>query len=359
MEKDEIDLMDYIKVILKRKKLIFGIIFLVALGAAVLSFVLPKVYGITTSLEIGVLKEPEEGKVELIEDPNQVVAKFEGDVYGILVKEKLGISEKDYPEIEVNNPKDTNLVVAEIRSDKNEQAKNILDEINNIILSRHQEKIKIKKELLQKDIESVNKKIELSNDDIIRIENKIKTTENDIETTKNKIKPLLLDIERIEIKIETAEAERNNLEDKVAALEETLVYEQTPGTQYALFDAKEKLLNKIQEIENLYLNINSTKGEIEDYNLEISSLEREIEDYNSEINSLQINIENYNSQINALNQTIEDIKPTKIVKQPTVSENPVSPRTLLNIIVAGILGLFLGTFLAFFKEFWEKNKNLA
>ena len=294
---DEIDLMDYVKVILKRKGMIFGIFFIAVLSAAAFSFYMPKVYKIDTGLEIGVIEIKEKG-VELVEAPTQVVGKIDGDVYGISVREKLEISETQYPKIKTENPKDTNLVNIEIESSEPEKAKQILQEINQLILTEHQEKVKIKKELLEKNIELLKKDIEV----------------------------VQRNIERIRIKIGSLQKERVVLENKVVALQKILVYQQTPGTQFALFDTQEKLQQKIQEIEDRYLEINSLE---------------------TKINSLQ-------NQINSLQNTIETIQATKIVKSPAVSENPVKPRPLLNIVIACVLGLFIGTFLAFFKEWWER-----
>ena len=264
---EEIDLVDYLKVIIKRKRLMLVIFFGAVIIAGIFSWLSPKVYKIDTSLEIGKIAG------EAAEEPAQVVEKIKRDVYGIFVREKLGISETEYPKIKTENPKDTNLVRIEIESVNPEQAKNILEEMNNLILEDHQEKIKIKKELLEKDIE------------------------------------------RLKTKTLSLEEEKKNLEAKVEALQKILPYQETPGSQFALFDTKEKLEKKKQEIENLYL----------------------------EINSLQ--------------RTSEDIKLTKIVKIPTISEKPVKPKLVLNIVIAGVLGIFIGVFLVFFQEWWEKNKT--
>lgn len=377
-EYEEIDLMDYVKVLLKRKWLILAVFLGAAIVVGIYSFILPKIYKIDTALEVGRVAGI------MVEDPAQVVEKLKGDVYGIFVREKLEIPEEKYPKIKTENPKETNLITLVIESAKPPESKNILEEINNLILEEHQEKIKVKKELIEMNIKTVEGQIEIiksniekvknkkqsSENDIQRIKNKIETIREDIESTRNKIQPLRDDITRVEIKIGNAEEEKTNLEAKVEALQKVLPYQQDPGTQFALFDAKEKLANKKQEIENLYLQINSLKRTIEDYNLQTNSLERTIEDYNSQINSLergsedykiQINalesaIEDYRSQINSLRASLDDIRPTRVVKSPTVSASPIKPRPLLNTVIAAVLGLFIGVFLAFFQEWWEKNK---
>jgi uncharacterized protein involved in exopolysaccharide biosynthesis len=36
---------------------------------------------------------------------------------------------------------------------------------------------------------------------------------------------------------------------------------------------------------------------------------------------------------------------------------PIKPNKKLNILITGVLGLFVGIFVAFFLEFWQKEKN--
>ena len=101
---DEIDLMDYVKVIIKRKRLILTIFLGSAIVAGVFSFMMAKVYKIDTSLEVGRIDS------SMIEEPGQVIEKIKGDVYGIFIREKLEILEQDYPKIKTENPKDTRLM---------------------------------------------------------------------------------------------------------------------------------------------------------------------------------------------------------------------------------------------------------
>jgi len=232
---DEIDLMDYIKVILKRKKIIFGITILAVIAAAGFSFSMAKVYKIDSSLEIGKIAG------EVIEGPLQVVEKIKADSYGVLIREKLNLSEEEYPKIKAENPKDTNLVRIEIESNKPKMAKTILEELNDLILKEHQERLDNRKSKIEENINEI-------------------------------------------------QAELNLLETK------------------------------------------------KQYSEGIAELQIELVGLKNQMNTAQL---------------------TKIVKKPTISEEPIKPRPLLNIVIAGVLGLFIGTFLAFFKEWWEKSKNLA
>jgi len=291
---DEIDLMDYVKVILKRKLFILAVFLVAVLAATVFSFLSPRVYEIDTVLEMGNVGE------KIVEAPAQLMGRIEGDVYGAFIRAKLNISERDYPEIKAENPKDTSLIRKIIESSEPQKAKRILKEGNNLIIAEHQEKLDSEKDLLEKKI--------------VTIQANIGVVEKDIE--------------RVRTKILSLKEEERSLEAKVAALQQVLIYQQDPGTQFALFDVKEKLEAKKQEIENNHL----------------------------QINSLQMQINDMESQINTLEKQIKYIRPTVVIKEPTVSESPIKPRPLLNMAIAGILGLFIGAFLSFGREWWKNSK---
>jgi uncharacterized protein involved in exopolysaccharide biosynthesis len=155
----------------------------------------------------------------------------------------LGIPEDKYPKIKVENPQNTNLIKMEIESANPELAKNILSEINEIILKEHQEQFDKKK----------------------------------------------------------AEIEEN-----------------------------------IKEIQT-----------------ELSLLKKQkIYGYKDEgIVQLQITLLNLKAEMNT-------IKPTRVIKSPNVSYEPIKPRPALNIVIAAVFGLFIGIFLAFLKEWWKVKQHL-
>lgn len=289
---EEIDLRDYVKALLKRKLLVLAVFLIAVLAGGVFTFISSPVYKIDTVLEIGTVGQ------KLVEEPAQLVGRIQGDVYGTVIREKLNIAESEYPEIGVESPQGTSLISRTIESDKFKQAKQILEEGNKLVVAEHQEKLELEKQLL----------------------------EDKIVATQANILVLEADIKRVDSKIVSLQEEKDNLEAKVAALQTVLVYQQDPGTQFALFDTKEKLEAKKQEIENRYL----------------------------QINSLQVQINNLKDEISKLQKQIQDIRPTSIVRPPTISENPIRPRPLFNLAVAGVLGLFAGAFVALGREWWQK-----
>jgi len=236
---EEINFIDYIKVLRKRRHLIFGL-FLVGLVMGGFWFLAGPVEYIGTSfLEIGKVKiiQIEKGQVieEILENPNQVVGKIKSNFYGT------------YSEIvEVENPKSTNLVKIEVSTDNTEKSQKILEEINSAILTAHNQKLENKKSLIEQRKDFYEKKIEDLNKDI------------------------------------------------------------------------SFLLTKGQQIGDLKMGIYS----------------------------LQEKIDNLQNQI-------ENFEPTKIIKEPSIRKKGPS---YLSFIFGGVLGLFLGLVLAFFKEWWDKNK---
>lgn len=249
-----INLIDYIRIILKKKWLILGFLLVGLIIAGVFSLSFPKSGRVETVIEIGVA-----GK-DLLENPSQVVEKIKSGVYG------------DYPGIKVENPNNTNLVKIEAISEDRAQTIKALEGINNTIVRDHEEKKAAKETVVKKEIE------------------------------------------KIQTQINFLEEEKKTLEAKIDTLEKIPPAQQTFSIQFALLDTKGKLSNMEKEIWDLSLLINTHQ------------------------------------------KSLEDILSTKIIKEPTAFEESLQTRILFNTILAGILGLFLGIFLALGKEWWEKNK---
>jgi uncharacterized protein involved in exopolysaccharide biosynthesis len=220
----EIDLADYVRVLLEGKWLILGVTVIAVAVAVGLSFVMPKIYKVETSLEMGrVGKEQAQPKVSnLVEEPSQLVEKISSGVYDTSLRETLGIAEADFPEMKAENPKDTALVSVWLESADPQRADDILDELNKLILADHEGEIKTIRELLENDVS------------------------------------------RLETKIASVEIEEEVLEAKVAGLQAVSVYNQTIDIQNALWEAKGALESKKQEVENLYSSINSSRRSLED-----------------------------------------------------------------------------------------------
>jgi len=97
---------------------------------------------------------------------------------------------------------------------------------------------------------------------------------------------------------------------------------------------------------------------------QIVVIKTEIEKIKNGIKTVKNNIEKIKNTINIQETEItllEDKKAridyTQLIKEPTSSLYPVSPRKKHNVLIAGILGLMIFTMLAFFLEYLEKQKT--
>ncbi|HOA47371.1 MAG TPA: Wzz/FepE/Etk N-terminal domain-containing protein [Candidatus Pacearchaeota archaeon] len=227
---DEINLIDYIKVVIKRKWLILGITLTAVLIAGIASMVSPKNYEVSTTLQIG-------NTTDILESTAQVAEKIKSNAYKNLLEEKLNI--ENLPEIKTETPQNTNFVSIIIETDNPEQAKQILDEINSLVLLEHQE----------------------------------------------------------------------------------------------IFNKRESQIKEnIKEIQD-----------------ELTLLETKKE-YSEGIAELRI-------KLSDLKATLNVFQPTKVIKAPIVPKNPSGSNLILNIVIAIVLGLFIGVLVAFIKEWWENAKK--
>ena len=159
---DEIDLIDYIHVLCKWKKLIIFGTLSCMLIAGIVSFLLSPVYRTNTIIEIGTT-EKDGGNLLMIEDPLTLVEKIKGGAYDEKIRKELNIKESDYPEIKVNNPKSTALIEFNIESSKRDRDQKILESMDNLILKDHSDLVQIEKYNLSNRIKEIENNTALVN----------------------------------------------------------------------------------------------------------------------------------------------------------------------------------------------------
>jgi len=207
IKEEEIDLKDYLKIILKRKRLILGIGLTVTLITLLFSFFSPKVYEISTSIEIG---KSFEGSNPL-ENPIQVKTKIEEDIYKE-TQEKFNLK--------VENPKNTNLILTKIESKNPEKEKKILEELNKIILEDHQKKLETQISTLSKKEKIIKTKISSLNREKEAIEERVKILEA-IPPQKRTLSEKFFLSESRE-KMEWKDQKINNLQEELLSLQKQI-----------------------------------------------------------------------------------------------------------------------------------------
>ncbi|MGI6162264.1 MAG: GumC family protein, partial [Christensenellales bacterium] len=142
-----------------------------------------------------------------------------------------------------------------------------------------------------------------------------------------------------------------------------------------------------EEINNVYINL---KSQVNNYEIKLSEIKAEkealakaLETTRNELETLQANLADKQHQDNIIRQKVdfaqstyeaflkkyEEIRILKssdigdasiIVVSPAVEPlRPVEPNKKLNLAIAAVLGLMLGTFIAFFTEYWKASGTIA
>jgi len=189
---EEIDLKDVVKILIKRKKMIFGLALAGAVIAAAITAISPKIYSITMLMENGkIIRNEAEQSVESVLATKE---KIENGVYG------------GFSQMKITAAKDSNNLLFRIESGDPQEAKKNFEEIAAAVIADQQ------------------KEIDVFHGNIARAIG-LKQGEKKL----------------IEEKIASLEAERKIYENKIAILEKTTYAASDLGAQVLIVDAQSRL----------------------------------------------------------------------------------------------------------------------
>jgi LPS O-antigen subunit length determinant protein (WzzB/FepE family) len=329
MEENEVQLIDILNVIWKRKWLIIIATLLCVIMAGVVSLLLPKKW------EINMIILPSKfyiktagGEFEEIEviAPKQIAGQINQASYNSLIAAELNLDIRDFPKLQAENIRNMDFVRISI---KDIEAKKAIRILNSLF-------IHLKRDLDAKadiEIREIDAKIKSKEVEKRSIDKEIKAFKNKLNNVEQRKKEIEGEIGKIKERIKLLEKEQrlilkkdNRSEAENLAI---LLYsgEMHQGLQYH---------NTLTEL------LDGKRKEEENISLEIGKKAEKIKQIENEISNL--------------NETKRRVDFTKLIKEPTVSVSPVSPKKKLNIIIAGILGLIVFTMLAFFLEYIEKQR---
>jgi capsular polysaccharide biosynthesis protein len=269
MEEEEIDLREYINVLLKRKSIIILIFLIAVITAAIISyFALSPIYRSSTVFSVAqVDRQPVINITEALEIIKSNVVLDE--VINQMSLEET--TEQLKPQITTEDLKGTNFIKVAVEADTPEKAKSLVENIVKVFIKQHQGEY----------------------------EEKVKLIEGRVNILKEQIAEFEKNIQEIE-----------KTKKKIAASEE-------------LSEAERQFQTSLL--------------------LSSSVTERDL--YND-----------LTEQINILQLSLKDCQDFKIINYAQLPTTPIKLRKELNIVIAGVLGLFVGIFVAFFLEFWQKGK---
>jgi len=267
---EEVELIDYIRVIFKRKLWIFWIFLMAVLLGLIITLVSPKIYESRAIVELGKLNGSTiEGPEELIEVLKEKPALQEiAQLMGIekASEQSLGRIKND---LSIKTKIGTNIIMISAQERSPEKAQETVQATADFIVERH---------------------LNIAHEKNLFLQARINEIENQIKSAEDRSKLLQLKIDQLG----------------------------QPGSEAEAIALGAYLQNQRFALES-------------------------INDLKSDLGELKIKlIENKNSYISS---------------SPTLPKRKIKPSLKLNLIVAGLLGIFIGLFWVFLLEWWQINKK--
>jgi uncharacterized protein involved in exopolysaccharide biosynthesis len=218
METDEreIELIDVLNVIWKRKWLIIIPTFVFIAIAAVVSFLLPKVWEVDAiMLPSKFFVQTEQGRFEevVVTDPKQIAGQINQESYNQMIAAELNLDIARFPRITAENLRDTRLVRIAVRDKDIARAKSILQSLFDHLKKELDTKIEV-------ETRSLDTQISITENSIKDLQNEIKTKESDIKRKNNEIILKDLDIQSKEIEKDRIKQEIESNQNKLKISQE-------------------------------------------------------------------------------------------------------------------------------------------
>jgi capsular polysaccharide biosynthesis protein len=367
----EIELIDYLNVIWKRKWLIIIPTFFLVVAVGVISFLLPKQWEIDAIMVPSkFFIQTEQGAFNevVVVDPKQIASQINEATYDSLIAAELNLDIKEFPKLKANNIRDTKLVRISVKEEDIEKAKQILHSLFNHLKRDLDKKIDVEikdidtqiatneNTIKQKglNIKNNGSEIKLNQIEKNKARQKILSSENKLKISEDRVKSIMEEMKEVKKRIDELEKQqREALSERKQGIDaiSLLLYSNEVQQNLRYYNMlEEKLSNEKIVQENLNLLIKDKNEDIKKLDTQIEKLETEIDRINNEI-------EDVKNEIAFLKERKGRIDYTQLIKEPTSSLSSVYPRKKLNVMIAGILGLIIFTTLAFFLEYLEKQKD--
>lgn len=282
-EYEEIDFKNYIKIAIARKKSVISIFILITALTAIISLIWPKTFEAESLVKLGLVNNSKIETVEKIKDFFANTTTLEN------LADKLGMPKDTKPEtiakkftLEIDKTEEGFL---QIKGQGNtpEKALETLNTVIDTLIERHTKLFLEAQKLLEIQIASIKKTQQ--------------QVENDIAQAKEEISRMEEDATKYEKEVSSRSGAKTEAQGLIA-------------------ESYIKLLA-------------DTKNQIDDKKYKISSLEKQLITYNNDLQQKE-----YEKTYETTNTTTEI--------EAALPKTPVSPKVAQNIILAAILGLFIG-----------------
>ncbi|MDZ7699462.1 MAG: Wzz/FepE/Etk N-terminal domain-containing protein [Deltaproteobacteria bacterium] len=391
---DEIELMDLLRVIWKWKYLILAGTLLCAVGAALISLNMTKIYRIDTVISPGVVKVEQGGKIIHIGSAQEIKSFVEtGAPHGRVLKRLQVPDPEALPKslkFDLKTPKGGNELKISYETASPEMGLQVLSELNRLLVEKYENLVRYYREEYDIQIRSkaseaskIDEKIDKAKNGIATVEAEmqadVKSKTNKIQTIKAQIAAKKAQITNLQEQISDVELEIGRISKNTDMLiEERNKFLATRKTEDDILSAviySNTIQQNISYLNSLRSAKNNTNGQIYQERAAVEGLENAVKDLEAQIVTLQdvakYKIQNLQSQLKALESEKEYIRDEiknlefkreyvqniQLVQPPRKSLFPIKPKIRLNTVLAAVVGLFITVFLAFFIEYISKYKS--
>lgn len=324
-EEVEIDLSQYIKVIVKRKKTFIAVFLLIlAVGIAYVLFS-PKIYRISMMIQPPVVGQSLTGANDL-ESAENLKGLIVNGTFNDDLRKSLNLNFDDVNlEFKVVIPSKTNILQVNIDLENKQKEFGIvlLRNLANLISDSYAKMIEAR---------------------IADISSLIKSSERAIVGAKEKAKNLQEQIKEVSLREDKLleELKATNLTSAQIWEKRDLYLKESAslGNSPALF-----LASFLQNNSNY---LNQLNNQSSDLSIRRTNLNLDLKNIDSQISEFQMAIDKLN-----INKAF--ISNLKIIAQPRVSPNPIRPSKKKTLAISIVMGLFLGVLVIFLQEFWVNN----
>ncbi len=161
----EIELIDFLNIIWKRKWLIILSTLFLVIAAGVISFLLPPKWEIDALIQPSkFLVKTAGGQFEeiVIVDPKQIAGQINQAAYNNKIAAELNLDIRKFPKLKAEDLRDTNLVRVSIKEKDVEKAKLILLSLFNLLKTEPDEKVEVEMKSIEEEIKANKNKLNIS-----------------------------------------------------------------------------------------------------------------------------------------------------------------------------------------------------
>ena len=326
---DEIDLIDYLRIIWKWKYLIVAGTLICAVAAGIISFSMSKVYRINMVLRPSILTMDEDGRNVYIDSPENIKAMIETGMFDREILDHVREPNNRTPKslkFKVNIPKNSDTIKISHETVDVNQGLQILSNLGRALSKSYSERVAYIKNEHEAEIDL--KKAEASHYKVNK-----QASEQQIKNLQKRIEDLTPLIELV----------RKNTTSLISERDKLLSNNKNKGSILSPVFYMNMIQHNIS-LENSYRQeIKNCVTRKEDEKFKLKELNRQLDQLLEEIKGLEFKKSNV--------QNIEILQP------PTAGSHPIKPKIKLNVMLATIVGLFFMLFLAFFLEYIQRHRD--